>query len=248
MKHIEKDEGGEIINLSPIRWLQDPLAEYKRGSDWKKFEDIREKIADLEIIKSNDAEKFFGIALPFELGIYHITNNGGWKSPFENKLLCKMVDGIKDNVKNHIVIDNLSGISLLVSMFTGGSGGRVYEDSEWMLTKEKSYFTDGKNDFTGETYLEQRTKAAWGNVKPKAENTNIKFATTEERDNFYESWSTKLLRWLFNAMKVDVHVHPQFLPFMPTYTRPWTDEDLYEYFGLDEEEIKTIEEEMKMKH
>ena len=152
-----------------------------------------------------------------------------------------MVDKIKDSVKNHIVIDNLSGISLLVSMFTGGSGGRVYEDSEWMLAKEKSYFTDGKNDFTGETYLEQRTKAAWGNVKPKAENTNIKFATTEERDNFYDSWNTKPLRWMFNAMKVSVNVHPQFLPFLPTYTHPWTDADLYEYFSLTPEEIKEIE-------
>ena len=60
------------VVLSPIRWLQDPLAEYKRGSDWKKFEDVREKIESLYIIKSTDAEKYFGIGLPFELGIYHI--------------------------------------------------------------------------------------------------------------------------------------------------------------------------------
>ena len=217
------------------------MAEYKRGSDWKEFENIRSHISSLDVIKSTDAEKLFNIALPFELGVYHITNNGGWKSPFENKLLCKMVDKIKDNVKSHIVIDNLSGISLLVSLFTGGSGGRVYKDSKWMLAKEKSYFTNGKNDFTGETYLEQRTKAAWGNVKPKAENTNIKFATAEERDNFYESWNTKPLRWMFNAMKVDGHVHPQFLPYLGDYSRHWTDEDLFAYFSLTPEEIKEIE-------
>ena len=31
------------------------------------------------------------------------------------------------------------------------------------------------------------------------------------------------------------------LPFMPTYEHPWTDEMLYEYFGLTEDEIKEIE-------
>jgi hypothetical protein len=46
-------------------------------------------------------------------------------------------------------------------------------------------------------------------------------------------------------MTVDVHVHPQFLPFLPTYKKQWTDKQLYEYFGLDKEEIATIEEEMK---
>ena len=28
---------------------------------------------------------------------------------------------------------------------------------------------------------------------------------------------------------------------MPTYTHPWTDEMLYEYFGLNEDEINIIE-------
>ena len=32
----------DIVNLSPIRWVQDPLAEYKRNSDFKKFNEIRE--------------------------------------------------------------------------------------------------------------------------------------------------------------------------------------------------------------
>ena len=39
MKHSD-----EVINLSPIRWLQDPSGSYKKGSDFNKFEDIRKKI------------------------------------------------------------------------------------------------------------------------------------------------------------------------------------------------------------
>lgn len=28
----------EVVNISPIRWLQDPLAKYKKSSDYKRFE------------------------------------------------------------------------------------------------------------------------------------------------------------------------------------------------------------------
>ena len=28
----------KVINISPVRWLQDPLAKYKKNSDYKKFE------------------------------------------------------------------------------------------------------------------------------------------------------------------------------------------------------------------
>ena len=27
-------DDGILVNLSPIRWLQDPLAKYKKSSDW----------------------------------------------------------------------------------------------------------------------------------------------------------------------------------------------------------------------
>lgn len=32
-KIISEYPNAEIVNLSPIRWLQDPLAEYKKNSD-----------------------------------------------------------------------------------------------------------------------------------------------------------------------------------------------------------------------
>ena len=41
----------DIVNLSPIRWLQDPLAEYKKNSDWKKFESERKRIETLMVCK-----------------------------------------------------------------------------------------------------------------------------------------------------------------------------------------------------
>ena len=67
------NKADEVVNLSPIRWLSDELAEYKKTSEYNKFADIRNRISNLEVIKSVDAENAFGIALPFDLGIYYIT-------------------------------------------------------------------------------------------------------------------------------------------------------------------------------
>ena len=245
-KIISEYPNAEVVNLSPIRWLQDPLAEYKKNSDFKKFEDIIKRIKDLEVVPASYAEKLFNIGLPFNLGIYHIAEKGNWKNEFRSPLLNKMVKKcLKSSLKDHIIVDDLDGISLLISLFTGGRDGGLEEETPFMMKREKCFFTNKVNDITEKTYLEQRTETAWGNVKPKGENTNIKFSTKEERENFYSSWNTKCLRWLFNKEKVDIHVHPQFLPYLGDYTHPWTDEMLYEYFGLNEEEIKEIEREIK---
>ena len=72
MKHSD-----DIVNLSPIRWLQDPLAEYKKNSDWFKFQDIREHIESLDIVSMNEAIKQFNTDIPTDLGIYHTTRRLG---------------------------------------------------------------------------------------------------------------------------------------------------------------------------
>jgi hypothetical protein len=243
MKHIEK-EGGEIVSLQPCSWVQDPVSFYKRGGCRKPYKDIEDHIVDLKVIPSLEAEAYFNISIPFNLGIYKIDNKGGWNNPYDSSLLCKMIDNLKDTLQNHIVDDKLTGICELISLFTGGGGGRLV-NAIFFNEKKSSYFTDGVNDYTGKTYKEQRTEKAWGNVTIKDHHENVKFATKEERDNFNESWNTKCLRWMFKKMTVDVHVHPQFLPFLPTYKKQWDDKQLYEYFNLTPEEIKIIEEEMR---
>jgi hypothetical protein len=88
----------DVVNISSIRWLQDPLAEYKKNSDWEKFADIRSHIESLEVVSAAEADKVFGINFRCDLGIYHITENGGWKDDinkrksFVDKILQKAAD------------------------------------------------------------------------------------------------------------------------------------------------------------
>ena len=37
------------------------------------------------------------------------------------------------------------------------------------------------------------------------------------------------------------HIQYNYVPYLPTYTHHWTDEMLYEYFGLTDDEIQEIE-------
>lgn len=240
---IEEFPNTEIVNLAPIQWLQDPTAEYKKTSAFNKFENVRNHIEDLSLVDANDVFKQLNIATTIDAGIYYITKKGGWQRE-ENKLLKKMISRMQDFLKNHIVIDDLDGISLLVTLIAagGGKGGiDVIRKQGFLGQKDKTYYTNKHNEATGETYEEYRKRVAWGNCGIKSKNTNIKFNSREERDNFYDSYNTKTLRYLFSVTKTSAYNNVSFLPWLGNYTRPWTDKDLYEYFDLTPEEIEEIE-------
>ena len=69
----------------------------------------------------------------------------------------------------------------------------------------------------------------------------VQFNTEEECKNFYNFTKTKFFKYIYKEEMVDVHVHPQYLPFMEDYTKEWSNEMIYKYFELTEEEIKIIE-------
>ena len=214
----------EIINLSPIRWLQDPLAEYKRGSDWKKFGDVRERIESLDVVSCEESNKLFGISWG-DLGIYKVTLNGGWEnnlnkvSPFAQKIIAKAaVKSIMD-----------------ISTEEGWRGN--YKESG-LYGIINSHYGDIKH-FIKDDY-ELFVKARYTNT-----NKVLFFKTEEERHNMFLYLSSKLMDAFAKEVRVNQRVPWQFVPVLPTYSHPWTDADLYEYFSLTKEEIKEIEEEMK---
>ena len=234
----------EVVNLSPIRWLQDPLAEYKKNSDWKKFEDIRVKIEDLEVVSVTEANQLFSIGLFADLGIYHITEKGGsnltnfWKEvrkPAEVMMIEKLI-AMNDNLENHVEKQKLDGIRVPL---TGIGGNRGYKP----VYKELAYVVDGKKD--GKDWTKCKNMGGYEKPEGSALPLSVKFASAAEAQNFYDVFYTKFGSWICDITHTQQHLQPSILPWLEDYTHKWDDEQLYEYFHLSEDEIAIIEKEIK---
>ena len=65
INHLTEDGTASFIH--PARWLQDPLAEYKRGTDKVKFKNIVDRLDDVKIIDTKTINTKFGILSDSEL-------------------------------------------------------------------------------------------------------------------------------------------------------------------------------------
>ena len=214
MKHSD-----DVVNLSPIRWLQDPLAEYKKNSDWEKFEDVRERIESLDVISAKTATQLFNAGFGTDLGIYKFNNKGGFDlSSLKNSLIVKLIPKF---VKNGVIKD-------------------APKDKLIKFTFPEIHGHVGTYDWA------EVTSRVWNianKVEPDGKRLTISFDTNEECENFYKSLFTNFYKYIIGNMRCNQKVTELFrtLPFMPTYTHLWTDADLYEYFDLTPEEIEEIE-------
>lgn len=96
----------ETINISPIRWLQDPLAKYKKNSDYNKFkESIAEKIEDVRVLTQNETDTMFGIQFNASIGIIKCSKKAGFDltSIVNNKFISIYDKAIKKASKMKIV-------------------------------------------------------------------------------------------------------------------------------------------------
>ena len=254
IKHLKDDES-KVINLSPVRWLQDPLAKYKKNCDLKRFEEsVAKHIESLEIISSKDGAELFNNRLNIQCGIYCCTKNGGYNYIASNNILDKVLAKKTSVCDSYIVYGRPMKYSCVITLISGGAAGTTEAVSRWMMDKKKAFYDNDKN-VDGLSYKEYRDKIIWGNLKPKSEVTHIEFDTSIERENFYNSQDTLLMRYVFRTHLVNVNVHPEFLPWLGDainprtglkgYTGEWTDKDLYHYFKLADDEIKIIEETME---
>ena len=235
----------DIVNISPVRWLQDPLAEYKKNSDWKKFEDIRNHIESLDIIDKGEAGEFFDIGINSDIGVYHITKDcaaptkvnkwlyNGKDFSFLEKLAIKAQS---DNWKSHITT-SMDGYIVPCVLFGGGSGGRTFDgtycDKPLLSDEEKQAWTNGR-----------RKQKDWTDERKFI---GMSFTTEKEALNFAAYANTKLLRLYGKVTIKNMHVDNSWccVPYLDDYTHHWTDADLYDYFHLSDDEIAEIEKEIK---
>ena len=249
LKFLEKviEVTDKVVTVQPVRWIEETVGPKKKTSAFNKYEDsIAKHIKELDIYSAEEAEKLFGAAFNFNIGIYVCDKKGGfdYSKLNTNKILDKVLEKMPDNIDNHIKFNEPNN-AIIVSLITGGNNGRNNViDLYFQGSTYKSVIYDGnsKRLDNGLTFYENRKKTAWGNVKVRGEQFNIKFKNIDECINFFNSTRTYLFRYIFNVVTSDIHVQAKFLPFMNDYSKPWTDERMYDYFNITKEEQKEIEE------
>ena len=83
----------KTVNISPVRWLQDPFAPYSTRSDYCKFEDsISKKIESLDVITAKDASKLFDASFIMNLGVYVCSDKGGYAYQHNDPLITKIIE------------------------------------------------------------------------------------------------------------------------------------------------------------
>ena len=249
MKHSD-----DIVNLSPIRWLQDPLAEYKKNSDWKKFESVRKRIETLDVVPKETFFQMFDVSSSLDLGIYHITPKGGFdsasfnKCPILSKVLAKDLHLIEDFIEEEKLDGYRVRILLRAPIETDRQTSMsVITRKHYMLHYKLSFvYKDGYSVENGKFWTENKLPGAGNKKYPIGTpiHSSLKFDTEDEAKNFEAYTKTKFFRYIFSKEKVG-DATPTRLPYMPTYTHPWTDEMLYEYFDLTPEQVNIIEQDIK---
>lgn len=250
IKHL-KDENSVCVNLSPVRWLQDPLAKYKKNCDLKRFEEsVAKHIENLDMIEAFEAQKLFnGAGSATVLGVYKCT-----KQLYDVKIyIPQFVLKILSTQISHPIfdIDKKDGYRVKIPfMFTCAAGhtdGTLLEG-----IGPVRWFKDGIKD--GKPWYEHFQR----NQFSKTTDTipcSIKFSSQIEAENFCKQYNTKLCKLYTHHVKRDVNISPMTILWLGDAINPrtglkgyeseWTDDDLYKFFNITPEEQKVIEETME---
>ena len=265
IKHL-KDEKSVCVNLSPIRWLQDPIAKFRKTTDFKRFEQsISKHLISVDIIRSTQANELFNIANFSDLAIYSCNCN---KGTFDYNSICDIrydvnIKWLNRVFKKILEIDGYNNLNILKynsslqhfvlinRMAPPMKYGKPMFDA---LKRYCKFFTNGKNEFN-QTY-EQAKIACPRIVNGNIENDEaVVFNTAIEAKNCYNSlMNTVFCRFVCMMSVTDVNMHQEFLPWMNKCINPrtglkgyegeWTDDDFYKFFNITPEEQKIIEETM----
>ena len=259
IKHL-KDEKSVCVNLSPVRWLQDPLAKYKKNCDLKRFEEsVAKHIEGLETIKAIQAQSIFsGTVMNIDLGIYACSKANtqfDYKDHYSNLILNKCIEYIVTHNPN-IEADKQDGWRVRMPVILGGKSGGSGDRSKFI--KYQSFgrllaFKDGKNK-DGKWWYDCYMRNQYTKTTPYI-TSSIKFNSEIEAENFINQFDTLFGKYITNLLLSDVHVAPIQVLWLGDainqrtglkgYAGEWTDVDLYKFFNITPEEQKVIKETME---
>lgn len=247
-------DDGILVNLSPIRWLQDPLAKYKKNSDWYKFKEVREHTHKINVVLAKDFQTMFGAIGNFDLGIYVIRNS---LSPTPVSVINSVIERISEfNHSNPapLEFDKYKGYRVRIPLITAGkSGGKGMEKHNVLNSLGRLYtFKDGYKD--GKQWWEHYNVNQF-TKKSVIMGISILFKTEKEGLNFINTFNTIIGKFYCGFAITDVHIRNSNVLWLGDAINPrtglkgyeseWTDEDFRKYFDITDSEWEEIEETMK---
>jgi len=259
IKHL-KDDNSVCVNLSPVRWLQDPLAKYKKNCDLKRFEEsVAKHIESLETITAITSQQIFqGTIMNIDLGIYACKANQtsfNYKNYYSNFILNKCIEYIATHNPN-IEANKQAGWRVRMPQILGGKSGGSGDRSKhhkYLSFGKLLAFKDGKNE-EGKWWYDCYMRNQYTKTTPYI-TSSIKFDSKTEAENFINQFDTLFGKYITNLLLSDVHVAPIQVLWLNDainprtglkgYTGEWIDDDFYKFFNITSEERKVIEETME---
>ena len=263
IKHL-KDDNSVCVNLSPVRWLQDPFAKLKKASDYIRFKDVVSKhIFAFELLQKQEMSKAFNIAVNTDLAIYVCNKDGGFVYDNVRKYRgfdpiyiydkCKVKVG-NSNLSEYIVnYANRTSENFVSTIMIGAATYRGIPTTDCIRRGNYGPFCNGKyNGKTIKEIKESCKQSVWGNVDNWPV---ICFETAAECVNFFNCTDTVCYHFLSYAFTINHSVPLHFLPWLGDAINPrtglkgyegeWTDDDLALYFNITKDEQKIFKEIME---
>lgn len=240
---LTKDGVGSFIH--PARWLQDPLAEYKKGSDKIKFKGIVDRLDDVKFIDNNTSVTKFNIRYNGELMISKINGKPTFKkiSAF-NDIASECVNVITSYSNSHNLskVDDKNKVdgwrchiyNIIPIMMSSHDGDSEYSrkmQCDLFAHQINNVFFNGKDDEGNDWTTLKKAKNQYEKPEGSPFPHSIKFNTKEEALNFQTSCKTNFYCNIMYLLKLDMQTPLKFLPWMEDYSHPWTDEDYCKFFG-----------------
>ena len=261
IKHLKDDES-KVVNLSPVRWLQDPLAKYKKNSDYHRFEEsVAKHIEIFNIIESAESNNIFSAGIMTDLAIYLCNKHSiGIVKCYTNAIIDKVLSSGIKMLSDVVEYKKRDGWRWQISELQplNAQGGEKYSYGWYRRfcifnhlrsTIYNNGFKDGK-DWT--TYTSGvKNDSTCSLPLPHS----IKFNSEIAANNFENSVKTLFYKYFVLQVKTDQHTPFKFLPWMGDAINPrtglkgyeseWTDEDFFSFFNIAPEEQEIINKTME---
>ena len=216
---VARKHADKVVCLNQVNFFKSPYLKVKVKKDGgraNRFANLLKHIEDIETIPRNEFNKCFNIGGASDGAIIVLT-----------KEETKYFDTFNESVFFKFCSEENSILS---------KANRDKQTPYYVVLKRQSYSVDDID------FIEDNDKHLG---KDKRNFLPIYFDTENEKENFIKCYNTRFMKRFLQTLKSGKTTPIGLLPFMPTYTHPWTDEMLYEYFGLTEDEIKEIEQGIK---